>query len=202
MPKTLNLSVRRGSTFTLALRWEGESWQYAAITGISQTAPAQITSTEHAIPDGWRVAVIDAKGLTQLNALNNPPKDKDMRRASVVSGTVIEFNDTSAAGFAKHTPSTGYLAWLTPQSLAGYAARMQIKDHAGGAVLISLTSDIDGGIALDDVAKLIGVTITATQTEAIGWTAGVYDLEVVSPNGTVEALLEGTVSVLAEITTP
>ncbi len=197
-----DIEIRRGATFVLPVRWETEPWLYAAIASISQTAPVAITSAAQAIPDGWSVAVVDAKGLTQLNAKNNPPKASDMRRATVVSNTVIQFNEISAAAFGKHTAGSGYLAWMTPQSLAGYTARMQIKDRAGGTVLLSLTSAVDGGITLDDTAKVIEITITAEQSEAITWASGVYDLELVSSGGVVTALLEGSVVVGAEVTTP
>lgn len=197
-----DIEIRRGATFVLPVRWETEPWLYAAIASIALTAPVAITSAAQTIPDGWNVAVVDAKGLTQLNAKNNPPKASDMRRATVVSSTVIQFNEISAAAFGKHTQSTGYLAWMTPHSLAGYTARMQIKDRVGGTVLLSLTSAVDGGITLDDTGKVIEITITAEQAEAITWTSGVYDLELVSSGGVVTALLEGAVTVSTEVTTP
>lgn len=204
MPAALqyDIELRRGATFVLPVRWETEPWLYAAIASIALTAPVAITSAAQTIPDGWNVAVVDAKGLTQLNAKNNPPKASDMRRATVVSSTVIQFNEISAAAFGKHTPSTGYLAWMTPHSLAGYTARMQIKDRVGGTVLLSLTSAADGGITLDDAGKVIEITITAEQSEAFAWTSAVYDLELVSAAGKVTALLEGAVSVSGEVTTP
>ena len=71
----------------------------------------------------------------------------------------------------------------------------------GGAVLLSLTTE-NGGIALDDGGKVIEISITAAQTEALTKSAGVYDLELVSPGGVVTALLEGAVSVASEVTTP
>ena len=197
-----DIELRRGATFVLPVRWETTPWLYAAIASISLTAPVAITSAAHTIPDGWNVAVVDAKGLTQLNAQNNPPKLADMRRATVVSATQIQFNEISAAAFGKHQAGSGYLAWLTPHSLAGYTARMQIKDRVGGAVLLSLTTENGGGIALDDGTKVIEISITAAQTEALTKSAGVYDLELVSPGGVVTALLEGAVSVASEVTTP
>ncbi len=202
MTKTYDLDLRRGATFVLSVRWETEPWLYAAIASIALTAPVAITSAAQTIPDGWNVAVVDAKGLTQLNARNNPPKASDMRRATVVSNTVIEFNETSAAGYGRHTASTGYLAWMTPQSLLDHTARMQIKDRIGGTVLASLTSSPGGGIVLDDAGKVIEITITAEQSEAFAWTSAVYDLELVSAAGKVTALLEGAVSVSGEVTTP
>ena len=197
-----DIELRRGATFVLHVRWETTPWLYAAIASISLTAPVTITSAAHAIPDGWKVAVVDAKGLTQLNAKNNPPKASDMRRATVVSATQIQFNEISAAAFGKHQAGSGYLAWLTPHSLAGYTARMQIKDRIGGAVLASLTSSPGGGIVLNDAGKVIEITITAEQSEAFAWTSAVYDLELVSAAGKVTALLEGAASVSGEVTTP
>ena len=200
--RSLDLEIRRGESFTLAVRWETEPWLYAAIASIALAAPVQITTAgPHNLPNGWKVAVVDAKGLTQLNAKNNPPKASDMRRATVVSATQIQFNEISAAAFGKHQAGSGYLAWLTPHTLIGYAARLQIKDRVGGAVLLSLTTE-NGGIALDDGGKVIEISITAAQTEALTKSAGVYDLELVSPGGVVTALLEGAVSVASEVTTP
>ena len=146
--------------------------------------------------------MVDAKGLTQLNAKSNPPKASDMRRAKVLSATQIEFNGISAASYPQHVANSGYLAWMTPHPLAGYVARMQIKDRPGGAVLLSLTSGANGGITLDDAGKVIEIVIRADQTEAMTWTSGAYDLELVSPGGVVTALLEGSVQVSSEITTP
>lgn len=197
-----DIELRRGATFVLPVRWETEPWLYVAIVSIALTAPVTITSAAHTIPDGWNVAVVDAKGLAQLNAKNNPPKAGDMRRATVVSSTEIQFNEVSAAAFTAHRAGTGYLAWRTPQSLAGYSARMQIKDRVGGSVLLALTSGVGGGISLDDAGKVIEITISAEQSEGFTWASGVYDLELVSPGGVVTALLEGAVVVSAEVTTP
>jgi hypothetical protein len=197
-----DIEIRRGATFVLPVRWETEPWLYAAIVSVTQTAPVSITTASHTIPDDWNVAVVDAKGLTQLNAANNPPRPSDMRRARVLSPTQIEFNSISAASYPRHTANSGYVAWLTPQALAGYAARMQVKDRPGGALLLSLTSGANGGITLDDVNKVIEIVIRADQTEAMAWTSGAYDLELISPGGVVTALLEGAVQVSSEITTP
>ena len=202
MPTQRDLSIRRGETFSLAVRWESDLWMYSPITAISKTAPVRITHAgAAALPDGWEVAVVDAQGLTQLNAASNPPKPKDMRRATVLSPTEIEFNPVSAAAFSAHRAGTGYLAWRAPHALAGYRARMQIKDRVGGVVLFTLTSDPDGGITLDDANKVVELTLSALQTEAILKSGGAYDLEMVSPAGTVTALLAGAITFGEEITT-
>lgn len=203
MPTQRDLSIRRGETFGLAVRWESDLWLYSAIAAISKTAPVRITHAGAAspIPDGWEVAVVDAQGLAQLNATSNPPKPKDMRRATVLSATEIEFNPISAAAYGAHRAGTGYLAWRAPHALAGYRARMQIKDRVGGVVLFTLTSDPDGGITLDDANKVVELTLSALQTEAVLKSGAAYDLELVSPAGTVTALLAGAITFGEEITT-
>ena len=151
--------------------------------------------------DLWRVAVVDAKGMTQLNAAAVPPKPKDMRRATVRSATEIEFNDASAAAFGAHTTNSGYLAWMTPHSLDDFTARLQIKDRVGGTVLHTATSAPLGGIVLSDAEKTIEFKVDAETAESFAWSGGVYDLEMVSAGGTVTAILEGAVTVGAEVTT-
>lgn len=195
-----NLAIIQGSTFSQTLRWETLPFMFAKIAAISNTAPVRITTqASHGILDGWRVAVVDAEGLTELNAASNPPKATDFRQASVVDVTHIEFNPISAAGFEAYTQD-GYLQWYTPHDLTGYTARMAIKTKVGGTVLLSLTTE-NGGIALNDSAKTITLSITATATAALTWTSGVYDLELISPTGVVTSLMTGSVSVKPEVTT-
>lgn len=195
-----NLAIVQGSTFSQTLRWGTLPFLFATISAISNTAPVRITTTgAHGILDGWRVAVVDAEGLTELNAASNPPKATDFRQATLVDTTHIEFNPISAAGFEAYT-SDGYLQWYTPHDLTGYTARMAIKNKVGGTVLLSLTTE-NGGIELDDSAKTITLNISATDTAALTWTTGTYDLEMVSSTGVVTPLMYGSVSVTKEITT-
>lgn len=84
--------------------------------------------------------------------------------------------------------------------LTGYTARLAVKDKIGGTVLLSLTTE-NGGIAIDNVAKTITLTIAATATDDFTWTRGVYDLELISPAGVVTALISGKVTVTKEVTT-
>lgn len=195
-----DLVITKGKTFVQTIRWEVAPYLFAAISAISNTAPVRVTtSTVHNIPDGWRVAVVDAGGMTELNAGNNPPKDSDFRQATVVDTTKIEFNPISAVAFEAFT-SGGYLQWFTPHDLAGHTARMSIKDKVGGTVLLSLTTE-NAGIVLDNTAKTITLNVSATASAALTWKTGVYDLELVSPTGVVTALLTGSVTVASEVTT-
>lgn len=195
-----DLVITKGKTFAQTVRWETAPYLFAAIAAINNVAPVQVTtSAAHNIPDGWRVAVVDAGGLTELNAANNPPKDVDFRQATLVDATKVQFNPLSSVAFEAYTTG-GYLQWFTPHDMAGYTARMAVKNKPGGTVLLSLTTE-NGGIEIDDSAKTITLNISATDTAALDWKSGSYDLELVSPTGIVTALLNGSVTVNTEITT-
>jgi hypothetical protein len=84
--------------------------------------------------------------------------------------------------------------------LTGYTARMQIRDtHDGASSLIELTT-ANGGIVLTDPG-VVTLILTAVQTAALPrYWRGVYDLELVPPDGKVDRLLEGEVRISAEVT--
>lgn len=194
------LAIVRGKTLAQVVRWETEPFLFVPISGMTVAAPAGVSTTvPHGLTDGWRVAVVGAKGMTLLNAANNPPKNKDLRRCTVVDDDHIEFNEFNTVDASRWT-SGGFLQFYTPQSLVGYIARLTIKNRVGGDVLLALTS-VAGDIVLDDTAKTITINLSATVTAALTWKTGVYDLELESDDGVVTAVLEGTVAVSNEITT-
>ena len=195
-----NLILEQGRTYSQGLRWEEEPYVYVPISAITKAAPAQVTtSTPHGLVDGWRVAVVSALGMTQINAENDPPLDSEFRRVTLVSPTVVEFNALNSSGFDAYV-SGGYLQFFTPVDLTGFTARMSVKDKVGGTELISLTTE-NGRIVVDPTAKSIRLALSATDTGALTWKRGVYDLEMVSLTGDVFALFTGSVTVTPEITT-
>lgn len=199
MADTKDLSLVQGKTFSLVLRWETEPILYRPITAIQQTAPARLTVTAHGVPDGWRCAVTNVKGMTEINAEANNLRDKDYNPVTVIDVNTIEINAINAAGFKDYV-SGGILQHNTPVSLVGYTARMAIKDKVGGTVLLTLTTE-NSGIALDSTKHTITLTISAAATAALTWKSGKYDLELISPTGVVTALLSGAVTVTKEVTT-
>lgn len=193
------LSIRQGSTFNFVFRWETQPIVYRPITGILAQAPVRVTVPAHGIPEGWRVAVVSVRGMLEMNALNAPPRDADYHQATVIGVDTIELNDVNAADFSAYE-SGGYVQFNTPADLAAYTARMRIKDRVGGVTLLTFTTE-NGRIVLDNSAKTITLTLSATDSEALAFTKGQYDLEMVSPTGVVTPLAEGPVTVTREITT-
>lgn len=197
-PIQKSLTILQGKTYELPIHWEVEPIVYKAITGITQTAPAVVTCVGNGVPDGWRVAIVSCKGMTQINAKNSPPKDSDYVIAKVLTSDSLELNTVNASEFKAYS-SGGYVQYNTPQDLTGYIARMDIKDKVGGTVLMSLTTE-NLRILLNNTTKTIKLDIDATDTAAITWKKGVYDLELESPSGVVTALMFGTVTVTNEVT--
>lgn len=85
-------------------------------------------------------------------------------------------------------------------NLTGYTARAQIRPTAASATTtLSLTTE-NGRITLGGAAGTITLTISATDTAAIAAGRYVYDLELVSAGGIVTRLLQGVVTVSANVT--
>lgn len=196
---TKDYTITRGKTFQRRMRWEAPPYVYKPISAIAQSAPVRITATGHGILDGQSAAVVSVKGMVEMNAAKMPPEAKDYRRVTVVDPNTVEFNEVNSASFKAYV-SGGYLQYRTPVDMTGYTARMHVKDKIGGVLLLSLTTE-NGGITLDNVAKTITLLVSALDTAAITWKAGVYDLEMVSALGVVTELYSGKITVSGEVTT-
>lgn len=201
LPQRENLHAIQGKTFSKVVRWEKEPFVYKAITDIDQSAPARITAAGHGVPDGWRVAVVSARGMRQINAevdSRGLPKEREFHRATVIDVNTVDLNEVNSSGYSEYV-SGGYLQFYTPASLAGCTARMTIRDRIGGTALVELTSG--DGITLDDTDKTITIAIAAADVAAFDWTQAVYDLEIEDGSGVVTALIYGNFTVSPEVTT-
>lgn len=200
-----DITIEQGKTLALVVRWETEPIVRVPITAISlATGAPRITAASHAMPDGWRGAIYGVRGMKQINARNTPPRSGDYVPVTAVNANTLELNavvptDDQSNLWPAYT-SGGFIQYYTPVDLAGYTARMDIKDRVGGTELFSLTTE-NGRIVLDNINATITLTVSATDTEAMTWRKGVYDLELVSGTGVVTAVLTGTVTVAREVTT-
>ncbi len=204
--KTQNLTLQQGKTQPLVLRCETTPIVYKAITAIQQTAPVRMTVTGHGALDGWRAAVTNVKGMTEINATANSIKASDYHPVTVIDANTIEFNDVDAAGFKAYT-SGGYLQYNSPMDLSGYAARLQIRNKKGGStILFSMTTE-NGLIDIDNALKTVTLYFDAIDFTGLTWKTGYYELElykdVVRGATTIESVyspLEGTVTLDVETT--
>lgn len=82
--------------------------------------------------------------------------------------------------------------------LTGYTARMQLRTAIGDAnPVIELTTS-NNRIDIDTDTNVITLSISASDTAGLSG-SGVYDLEIITGT-TVERLLEGNYTVVAEVT--
>lgn len=190
-PVKLNLKIYQGSTFRQVLRWESSTKVYVPITNISKSAPVVITAANHAAPLGWRVKVVGAGGMKEINAL-------DYQTVTDKTTDTVTLNQVNSLGFTTYT-SGGVLEYNQPVALNGYTARMQIRAKLDSdTVLHSLTTE-NGGILLDNVTKTITMYIPDETTQTFTFKAAVYDLEMIS-GGEVTALASGNITLVREVT--
>ena len=89
---------------------------------------------------------------------------------------------------------------LIPVDLTGCTARMQVRSEVTSpVVLVELTTE-NGRILLGGADGTVDLLISAADTAAFAWEAGVWDLEIVHPGGQVTRLAEGSLSVSPEVT--
>lgn len=206
------LSIVRGKTTQLVIRWETTPVVSKAITAISlATGFPRLTVPSHGIPNGWRGYVVGVQGMKQINAANNPPRSSDMREVTVIDANTVELNglipvDDSGREWPAYTGG-GFLQYNTPKSLSGATVRAKIKDRVGGTILLS-TEAGDAPMNLitataDDANKAITIEIDATTTEDLTWDKGVWEVEVESSTGVVESVIAPSpVTVGDEVVTP
>lgn len=182
--------VAAGETFQPTIRWATDQITSKPITAISQAAPVVVTAVGHGVPAGWPVAVVSAKGMTQINSARYPPRSSDLHPATVLTADTISINDVNSADFSAYI-SGGFLVYSTPVSLAGATARMIIRDSpSGGTVLATLTQI--AGITLDTTAYTI---VPRLETAGVLWTIGYYDLELTDATATITQVIAGAISI-------
>lgn len=191
--KEVDLTIKKGTTFTKTVRWQDTTLTYKSITAITRSGPVRITATAHGCPDGWEAAVMNAGGMREINAEDNPPTVWNI--ATAVDTDTVEFNAVNSAGFRAYT-SGGQLVFYAPKSLTGHSARCQFRDAPEGTVLYE--PDID----IDPVGYAVTLTVPALDSEAFDFTTAVYDLEIEDADGVVTTLIYGAVEITTEVTAP
>jgi hypothetical protein len=193
-PAKVNLVIYQGSTFSEILRWESSRKVYKPITGITNAAPVIITAPQHNVPDGWRVRFTNVLGMKEINSAADTYSTSVLKTADT-----IEINGINSISYTPYA-SGGVLEYNEPVNLAGYTARMQIRNKLSDTTyLLNMTTE-NGGIILNNSIKTIELKITAVNSTAITWTSGVYSLELISAEGVVSTLMNGTVTVKQEVT--
>lgn len=192
-PIKLNLKIYQGSTFKQVLRWESSTKVYVPITSISKSAPVVVTAPQHGAPVGWRARVVGAGGMKELNQL-------DYQTVTSTTTDTVVFNQVNSLQFTAFT-SGGVLEYNAPADLAGYSARMQIREKLAAAEVIHELTTQNGGIILDNTYKTITLVIPDSVTAQFDFVSAVYDLEFLH-NNEVMPFASGSLSLQREVTRP
>lgn len=100
---------------------------------------------------------------------------------------------------ATFKPTLIYKVDNSPVNLTGYTARMQVRQsHTSDEIITSLSTD--SGMTINGVDGEIQILINANDTSAFADGDHVYDLEIISPSGEVNRLLQGRFNVTPEVT--
>lgn len=83
-------------------------------------------------------------------------------------------------------------------NLTGYTAAMKIRPSKESST-VSLSLTHSSGLALGGAAGTVTITITAAQTTTLDSGDFVYDLKVTSAGGVATRLVEGNVTVSADV---
>lgn len=88
----------------------------------------------------------------------------------------------------------------TPLDLTGFSGRMHVRQTVQSQnILISLTTD-NGGIQITPGTGEIRLYMPAGQMDALPARRAVYDLELISPGGVVTRLIEGSFTIVPQVT--
>lgn len=94
------------------------------------------------------------------------------------------------------------VATASPVDITGFTGRAQMRpDFTSTAVHAHWTTE-NGGMALGGASGEITLISSAADTELMPAEKGVWDLELVSPEGEVIRLIEGQAEVSPEVTRP
>lgn len=84
--------------------------------------------------------------------------------------------------------------------LAGYSARMQVRPELESSTVLAELTTANGAISLGTTNGRLAVTFTAAMTAGAAWVEGVYDLELVQPDGLPIRLFRGDITIDLKVT--
>lgn len=185
--------VYQGSTFNEVLRCESSKKIYKPITSITQSAPVVISVANHGVKDGQRVKITNVGGMTEINSTET------YHLATVLTSGTIEINNINSIDYKAYT-SGGILEYNEPVDLTGCTARMQIREKIDSTTFIKELTTENNGISIDVSTSKITINIDAVDTAAFDFTSAVYSLELVYLSGVVKPLMNGTLTLVKEVT--
>lgn len=194
-PAKINYKIYQGSTFQETFRWESETKVYVPISSIAKSAPCVITTTTpHNLPVAWRFRVVGAAGMKDINSTG----EEYYLSTAAPTATTIEINQINSLAYNAYT-SGGVVEFNQPVPLAGYAARMQIRETVDSPTVIHEATTQNSQISLDNTTKTIQITLLANITQNFTFSTAVYSLELYNGNNVIP-FINGNLTLVQEVT--
>lgn len=89
-----------------------------------------------------------------------------------------------------------------PFDLSGYSARMQVRRTIDSANFLLELSTQNGALTINPsgtAPNQIYINVSASVTASVN-TSGVYDIEIINPDGTITRVLQGVFNLSPEVT--
>lgn len=160
------INLKPNVTFTLGMRCaKPDEVVYAAISSISQAAPAAITTASpHGLLTGWPVWVESVKGMVEINnprpseCGNNDVCPPYIATVNGASGVLL--NAVNSVGYGAYRGG-GVLAWQKPRDITGYTAMFQVIDETGSLLweVDSQTLSVNGSLTVDPATSAVALRV-------------------------------------------
>lgn len=198
-PKTVNLvgevAILQGATFRFPFYWYGDTEVVKTITALTRGYPSVFAAAGHGLPASAVPALIVNvgswidTGLDQERAIYVTKMDDDTFRVA-----------KNSAEEDAYTGTAGRLIYKEPVNLAsGWSARMDVRESVDSETVIQSFSTADDTIVLGSDG-LIELVLGPTDTDALTFSSGVYDLELEDEDGAVFRVAKGKVSLSPQVT--
>lgn len=178
MSETADLKIKAGASWARTFRVVPAA---VRVTGITNAInPTITTDRPHGLSIGHKVLITDLTGAYGALGIWTVLAVPTLLTFTVTMGT--------APGAYESGGWTGRLMDLT-----GYSGRMKVRD-AAGAELLSITPTLGG------TNGTVAIALTATQTAALAWRFGRYQIELyTAADADVVRPIEGRVTVSPEL---
>ena len=186
MVTTVQLTIRKGSTFLWTLLPETATQKYIPITAITMTPTGvRLTAASHGLVEGWCFLISRCKGLTRLNmADEGSPRASDYFQANVIDADTVEINTSNTTGDKSYTGG-GVLQYGIPMDLIGCVVRAKIIPTEGAK---TVTLDISQYVTISIAACRIDIAVPGTETSLLPGNNLVLGIELEDATGHVFSL--------------
>lgn len=172
--------IRKGSSTEFVFWWQNPKFIYKPISGVSQSAPVQLSCTGHGMNDGQYFCVTGVKGGgQQLNG--NPEKIADYHKATLVDADTVEINGVNSADWSAYV-SGGHIQYREPLNLTGCTAFGQLRETVDAVFPIMEFSTVDGSIVIDELEGKVTIKFDPSITELVEVENAVFDYRIVFPD--------------------